>query len=177
MWTEGGGDKCWGTFAVCHQLPKHQHTLTAAYRDGGCHSSYFTSEQHPFLQLSHPISILSPLTMSPHRFWGNESYQMCTLFPTRYRPTILFVSASIFISFLSIIRSSQEKGLFWLTPLKAEYWPFLRTKPNMTNTKYLPFDRPPLGRCFLRSHCKPLFTYRPHPLAQHSLSIKEPSLA
>lgn len=31
--------------ALCHQLPKHYHTLTAAYRDGGDHASHFTSEQ------------------------------------------------------------------------------------------------------------------------------------
>lgn len=44
---------------------------SAAYRDGRYYSSYFTSEQNSILQFSHPISVLSPLTVSSHIFWGN----------------------------------------------------------------------------------------------------------
>lgn len=46
------------------------------------------------------------------------------------------------------------------------------TKPNATNTKFLPLMGDPL-----RGHYKPLFTSLPHLLAQHSFPVKEPGLA
>lgn len=69
----------------------------------------------------------------------------------------------------------MRKGcLCWLQ--KVDYWPFLMTKPNMTNTKLQPFDRWPLGRCLLGGHCKPVFAPTTHPLPKHPFPIKEPDL-